>query len=150
MERMEKGHSWAGCFTLSFIQWEKGGWLQGPPKLLPWRCLLGFSFWPSSGTTFTQGGMTRATNFYWVLATGHVVHCYICFISLKFPTTISSWYYWHFIAMKLRLKDVKTMMDVTQLENPRAWIQSRVTWFQSPHITSNEDTKAGFAISFCL
>lgn len=133
-----------------FYSVRERGMITRPSKVTTLALPVGFQFLTILWNHFFSRGMTRATNFYWVLATGHVVRCYIRFISLKFPTNISSWYYRQFTDMKLRLKEVKTKMDVTQLENPRAWIQSRVTWFQSPHTTSNEDTKAGFAISFCL
>lgn len=67
----------------------------------------------------------------------HSVNCYVI-SPFSFTTTLSSRYYPHFPDMKPRLREVKTVTTTTQLENPRAWTQSQVPWFRSPHISSNE------------
>lgn len=69
---------------------------------------------------------------------------------LSFTATVRCRNCPHFEDAKLKLQEVKTMINITQLENPRAWIQSQATfWFQSPHASSNEGIKAGFSISSC-
>lgn len=66
-------------------------------------------------------------DFYHVFMTCHAVNCCICIISFKLHSNSKKQVLSTFFKDgKPRLQEVNTMTNITQPENPRAWIQSQI------------------------